>query len=99
MPDQNTARKVSKYEYFSGPNFPAFGPEKTPFLDTFYAVKWEPTGYLNMSHLNARSTGYLNMSHLLIYIKGIKNTENKLCESNEKRRKIFNKKWKNVLIN
>ena len=48
---------------------------------------------------NARTTGYLNISHLLIYIKSIKDTENKLCESNAKRRKKFNKKWKNVLTN
>ena len=47
---------------------------------------------------NARTTGYLNISHLLIYIKGIKDTE-KQCESNAKRRKKINKKWKNVLIN
>ena len=48
---------------------------------------------------NARTTGYLNISHLLIYIKGIKDTEKKLCESNAKRRKKFYKKWKNILIN
>ena len=36
--------KVSKYGAFSGPYFPVFGlntgkygPEKTPYLDTFYA--------------------------------------------------------------
>ena len=40
-----TARKVSKYGVFSGPYFPSFGlntgrygPEKTPYLDTFHAV-------------------------------------------------------------
>ena len=40
-----TARKMSKYGVFSGPYFPVFGlntgkygPEKTPYLDTFYAV-------------------------------------------------------------
>ena len=40
-----TARKVSKYGVFSGPYFPVFGLntgkyrlEKTPYLDTFYAV-------------------------------------------------------------
>ena len=33
-----TLRKVSKYEVFSGPYFPVFGPEKTPYLDTFHAV-------------------------------------------------------------
>ena len=37
--------KVSKYGVFAGPYFPVFGlntgkygPEKTPYLDTFYAV-------------------------------------------------------------
>ena len=36
---------MSKFGVFSGPNFPAFGPnagkhgpEKTPYLDTFHAV-------------------------------------------------------------
>ena len=54
---------------------------------------------LKMYVYNARTTGYLNLSHLLIYIKDIKDTEKKLCESNAKRTKKFNKKWKNVLIN
>ena len=41
-----TAWKVSRYEIFSGPYFPVFrtntgkyGPEKTPYLDTFHAVR------------------------------------------------------------
>ena len=41
-----TAWKVSTYEVFSGPYFPVFrtntgkyGPEKTPYLDTFHAVR------------------------------------------------------------
>ena len=40
-----TAWKVAKYGVFSGPYFPVFspnagkyGPEKTPYLDTFHAV-------------------------------------------------------------
>ena len=33
-----TVRKMSKYGGFSGPYFPVFGPAKTPYLDTFYAV-------------------------------------------------------------
>ena len=33
-----TAWKVSKHGVFSGPYFPVFGPEKTPYLDTFHAV-------------------------------------------------------------
>ena len=48
---------------------------------------------------HARATGYLNISHLLIYTKGIKDTEKKLCENNAKKRKTFNKKWENALIN
>ena len=41
----DTAWKVSKYGAISGPYFPVFspntgkyGPEKTPYLDTFHAV-------------------------------------------------------------
>ena len=33
-----TAWKVSKYGVFSGPYFPVFGQEKTPYLSTFPAV-------------------------------------------------------------
>ena len=40
-----TAWKLSRYGVFSGPCFPVFspntgkfGPEKTPYLDTFHAV-------------------------------------------------------------
>ena len=29
---------MSKYGVFPGPDFPAFGPEKTPYLDTFHVV-------------------------------------------------------------
>ena len=46
---------------------------------------------------HARTTGYLNINHPLKYVKGIKNTEKKLCENDTKRRKKINKKWKNVL--
>ena len=31
--------------------------------------------------------------------KGIKDTEKELCENDAKRRKKFNKEWKNILIN
>ena len=33
-----TAWKVSKYGVFSAPYFPAFGPEKALYLDTFETV-------------------------------------------------------------
>ena len=33
-----TAWKVSNYRVFSGPYYRAFGPENTPYLDTFHAV-------------------------------------------------------------
>ena len=42
-----TAWKVSKYGVISSPYFPVFspntgkyGPEITPYLDTFHAVSW-----------------------------------------------------------
>ena len=34
-----------------------------------------------------------------MHIKGIMDTEKKLCENAAKRRVKFNKKWENVLIN
>ena len=36
--DIHTAWKVSKYGVISGPYFPVFGPEITPYLDTFHTV-------------------------------------------------------------
>ena len=56
---------------------------------------------LKMYLYNARTTGYLNINHLLIYIYILKtkHIEKKLCENDAKKRKKFNKKWKNVLIN
>ena len=33
-----TAGNVTKYGVSFGPYFPKFGPEKTPYLDTFHAV-------------------------------------------------------------
>ena len=42
---------------------------------------------------------HLILRYLLIYINGIKDIENKLYENDAKRRKNFNKKWKNVLLN
>ena len=32
---------MSKYGVFSGPHFPVFGPEKTTYLETFHAVKFQ----------------------------------------------------------
>ena len=43
---------------------------------------------------NVGATGYLNMTHLLIYIKGIKDKEKKLCENNAKRRKKLTRSGK-----
>ena len=36
--NQTHAWKLSKYEVFSGPNTEKYGPEKTPYLNTFHAV-------------------------------------------------------------
>ena len=33
---------MSKYRVFSGPFFPVFRPEKTPYLETFHAVQLFP---------------------------------------------------------
>ena len=41
----------------------------------------------------------ITVNHLLVYIKSMQDTEKKLCENGAERRKKFNKKWKNVLIN
>ena len=85
-------------------NFPISTPQGTIFgfwdLDT--------NEHFILNHLllifkmyiyNARITRYLNKSYLLIYVKGIKDIEKKLCENDAKRRRKFSKKWKNVLIN
>ena len=34
----HTTQKVSKYGVISGPSFPVFGPEITPYLNAFHAV-------------------------------------------------------------
>ena len=48
--DVSTAWKMSKYRVFSGPYFPVFnsntgkyGPEKTPYLNTFnlVSIAWD----------------------------------------------------------
>ena len=85
-------------------NFPISMPQSAIFR--FW--KLDTNKHLILNHLllifkmyiyNIRTTGYLNISHPLIYIKGIKDTEKKLCENDTKRRIKFNKKWKNILIN
>ena len=35
----DTAWKVSKYGVYSGPNTRKYGPQKTPYLDTFHAAR------------------------------------------------------------
>ena len=39
MIESITVWKVSKYEVFSGPNTGKYGPETTPYLDTFHQVE------------------------------------------------------------
>ena len=50
----HTAWKVLKYRVFSVPYFPVFGlntgkygPERTPYLDTFHAIPETSKGYLH----------------------------------------------------
>ena len=52
----------------------------------FYCVG-EKKLVFKMYLYNARKRGYLNKSHLLIYIKGIRDKEKKLCENDAKSRK------------
>ena len=55
MFNKYTAWEVSKYGVFSGPYFPVFsqntgkyGPEETPYLDTFHAVIAKFHGWMNI---------------------------------------------------
>ena len=57
-----TTLKMSKYGHFFDPHFPAFspnkekyGPEKTPYLDTFYAVDVNK-GFLKISQNSQENT-------------------------------------------
>ena len=43
---KNTLWKASKYGVFPGPNTEKYGPEKTPYLDTFHAVKTKKIVFL-----------------------------------------------------
>ena len=83
-------------------------PISTPQSAIFGFWDLDMNEHLILNHLllifkmyiyNARKAGSLNINHLLIYIKGIKDSEKKLCENDVKRRKKISKKWKNVLIN
>ena len=42
---------MSKYGVFSGPYFPVFGPEKTPYMDTFHAVERALRRFFNDQNL------------------------------------------------
>ena len=69
----NTARKVCKYRVISGPHFSVFrpntgkyGPEITPYLDTFHAV--EVTSFLGAVNFTKKFdsdkysySGYVNL--------------------------------------
>ena len=52
-----TAWKVSKYGVFSGQYFPVFGPEKTPYLETFHAVR--DKGLFMLKQLTATIKKYI----------------------------------------
>ena len=76
----------------SNNNFPTSTPQSAIF--GFWDL--DINEHLTLNHLlisfkmyiyNASTTGYLNISHLLMYIKGIKNIEKKLCENDPKRKK------------
>ena len=59
----HTAWKVSKYGVISGPYFPVFGPEITPYLDTFRAVSLPNFGKnKSWSYDLKKSLGFLWMN-------------------------------------
>ena len=56
--------------------------------------------YFQNVHLQCKNNSLLEYkSSADIYVKRIMDTEKKLCENDSKRRKKFNKIWKNVLVN
>ena len=80
-------------------NFPISTPQSAIFgfwdLDTNeHLILNHLLLILKMYIYNARSTDYLNISHLLVYVKGMKDTEKKLCESNGKRKKKLTRNGK-----
>ena len=83
-----TAWKVSKYGVFSGPYFPAFGlntgkygPEKTPYLDSFHTVSKTVLSFLEEFY-NAGwnlALGNLYLSPELLQILSENKTDSPLC--------------------
>ena len=62
---------MSKYRVFSGPYFPVFspntgkyGPEKTPYLDTFHAKNWKAQFFV-VKVYQSLSTQVLSFFHRL----------------------------------
>ena len=61
--------KCSNMKFFSGPYFPVFspntgkyGPERTPYLDTFHAVE---TSTSMIRNLNGNGSSYLEFSDVM----------------------------------
>ena len=52
---------MSKYGVFSGPNTGKYGPEKTPYLDTFHAVYGFCKHVFYFMFLTKRSTAKKNL--------------------------------------
>ena len=89
----NAAWKVSQYGVFSGLYFPAFGlntgqygPEKTPNLDTFYAVKI----YLRKESWKWRKREKISLEIILNSILVLSEIMKK---KRKKRRTIWTKDW------
>ena len=57
----NTAGKMSKYGVFSGPNTGKYGPEKTPYLNTFHAMEY-------IRHLSHRAWRACQINCLLVNV-------------------------------
>ena len=85
-----TAWKVSKYVVISGPYFPVFspntgkyGPEITPYLDTFHAVNCGPKR-------KNQTVKLLEMTELICYFCGWLHHRQKICIIAQFNLDIFN---------
>ena len=57
---KTTTWKVSKYGVISGQNTGKYGPEITPYLDTFHAVNSENTGILSPPSFAGKDSSFLS---------------------------------------
>ena len=65
----STAWNVSKYEVFFGPNAGKYGPEKTPYLDSFHAMSVIVFCQTHWVILCKICDSYLRNSHSYLHLR------------------------------